>query len=309
MNPKIHASSNPARRSQLKLRLKICAAGCLVFLLTLLVGVGIPILRECFRPIAPPSFEDTASDLLVRADPQTPGTILTVGTATTRNASLTHTTTTAISSTTPSSSTLRFKPFIPDTSDLPAKLRSRQSTLNIQFDNLLCEIEKYEKNKRILSYEEARERFNQIEKQEGSIWDEIFKITDGSFPKEGWTGEVFRRYKEYLGWEMAAEAEVNIKGQRWIVAGNLCEGILRENHHNWEIQQLSSVSGQPIFGSDYYRQSNSQDWDRMIGCYRQSGDMNGYVHIMSAVYRRQKEKLLDVLGRGEMATRKAMRGR
>lgn len=303
MDPNAPASNPPPRRSRLALALKICAVGCLVFFLALFFGLGIPILRECTRPIAAPKFDQNANALLARAVAPTPSNPQSQITNLKSPSSAPLTTATIASAVAPSSTTLRFKPFIPDTPDLPAKLRPLRATLNARFDGLLSDIEEYERIKGSLSYEQARQWLDRIEKNKRAIWTSIISINGDGFSSVGWTGEVIQRDLEYQHWERATEAEINAKDQKWLLAAAWCEGILNDDRFWWVQQHAVSTPMQPVFSSDFHRQNNYQDWDRMIGCYRQAGGLVGTVHIMSVVMDRQKERFKDTLRRAEMWTR------
>ena len=316
MAPDAHAPRIPPRRPRLRLAVKIAVAACLALVLALLLGVGVPVLREFTRPIAPPNFMPATDSLLAPDDspsvvsdlPQDPENN---PDATPVSQLVATSASTSVSSTSASSATftLRFKPFIPGVPDLPTKLRPIQSTLNARFDRLLCDVEDYERIKDGLSYEQARQRLDNITKTKNEIWSRIVEANGPSFPMKGWTGEVFKRFDGFTRWRYLAEAEVNVKGGKWLEAASWCDRILNMNRMDWSSRSILSAPDRPVFMSDYYRQANSLEWDCMIGCYRQIGGVDGYAHIASAVLGRQKEKFRDALGRAEWRMRTALRRR
>ncbi|MCE5230065.1 hypothetical protein LLG95_10770 [bacterium] len=298
MEPNTHAPDQPQRNSRLKLVLKIGFCGFAAIFLFLLLGVGIPIAREISRPIAVPKFEKMADKLLVPADPRGAEKIPAAIAATKKDGATTTQTSGSpysVSSTT-SSLALRFKPFIPDTPDLPANIRAVRDSLNARFDKLLSEVEYYDKHKAAMSYQEARQMLDQIDKASSKTWAEIIKIHGDTFQMEGWTGEVVRRSKAFQNWSTLAEVEVNAKGGKWIDAALYSDHLLAMSQFEWENQRVLADPNRPVFRSDFYKQ-NSEDWDRSILCYRQAGGLFGYEHIVKAVLYRQTIKFSDTLGR------------
>lgn len=293
MEPQIQthspAPNQPTRKSRLRRVLIIgIAIGFGAIILALLLGVGIPIVRECTRHLEPLKFEYVASGLLSRDDSPA---VVTAGLTSTPRLS-------SSAPATSSTSTLCFKPFIPEAPDFSAEFRRLRPTLNLRFDCLLGDIEAYERAKTGLSYEKAKPWLKRIEKEGTALWDTIVKsgqLDWSSNMSKSYTGAVVRRHDEYLRWDLEAELELNAKSQKWNEAALWSIRILSKKRMDWELQCYLNAPNQPIFPSHYFRQNGFQDWDRMIACYRQAGGWRGYGHIALAVLGRQKERFLDTL--------------
>lgn len=289
------ATPAPAKKKRWFFALKLTAAavavGALLIALTTVIAV---------YSIAEPKIE-ISTDKLLAAPPQ-PATAMPANTQTENHTPKRRIPTTSATLTSDPSTALHYAPFIPDTPDLPAKLKIERARLNAQFDRVLREIADYERTKTTLTSTQALRLLAHIKKDYDEPWGELMKITNDTLSSEGGLGAVDKRHAEYMKWCFNATIENCAQSGRWLEAARTSIDCWNEMRGYWLLAQDHS---QPVFKSRYYQERGSQDWNRIIYYARRSGGVQGYTMITSLLWSRGKEKLIDTVG---MAALRASRG-
>jgi hypothetical protein len=284
MYPNAPAPNRRARRP-LRMRIfKICVAGCLVFFLALLLGLGIPILREFSRPIAPPKFENTANNLLIRTDSPSGRTDRAAALETTRNTTPANQVTTPTTSSTVSFSTVHFKSFIPDTINLPKEKKEITMQLNARFDGILQRIAKYEASKEKLDPRVAQRTVISIDGDYEKIRSEVEKML-GRKRKYGVRepyDDLDRRDDEFYQWFLMAWIENAAKERDYKTAAERASGLITHNIGMW-------INNHPNLDSmsEFLRGPGELDYEREIYYWRQVGGFQGIKNVSGAFTWRQ----------------------
>lgn len=276
---------------------KIFAAGVLLALLAVVIPFLIMFIGACLTPAPPPAFTLASTRLLNPQKLDTrPMPARKDGPTSPTTAALAHEDR-ASSQTQSTAPRLRYPEFIRDLPDLPPKLRALRDSLNLKFDRLLGDVAEYEKIKATLTAQAQKAKLDAIDRQSQAIWGEINKATGNRLTMKGAQELMERRNQEYLKWYDSAMIENAGERGRWQEAARYSESLLLNLKFEWEEPHWRNTPNEPVFKSDYYRQQGTQDWRRLIYCYRQAGGMDGYGKIAAEVYRRGKETVTDGISR------------
>jgi hypothetical protein len=193
----------------------------------------------------------------------------------------------------------RYAELITPGPDLPPKLNAIRGELNMKYGRMLGKIAEYEKNNAGLSYAQAKERLASIDTLCQEIWEELNEATDNTLHGEGVQGLIIKRNTDYHKWRIAVECELLTRNRHWKEAGSVAQNLYRESWLEWEAASAGkhTDSRHPYFGSEYFRECGSQDWDRTVYYYWRAGGLDGYGHVAVLAYGRTLETARDKLGK------------
>lgn len=200
---------------------------------------------------------------------------------------------------------LKYKPFFPDSANLPPELKAKVPEINMLFDQVYRHVEEYERIKDSLKPEDVLKMLVQIIDEHGNALNPAYRAFDYKNIPTVIMNSILKQDQEFSRWFSAAEMEARARNKQWETAGSFAESYKNWQMHAWMDQQLARPDVKAVHTSDFNRATGYEDYNRALYYYRQQGGMNGLMNTLSLFSRRKYDEFINLFipGRTKNDTR------